>query len=411
MNGTFRLAAAAVATFVVAAVALAVYFSQPALGPAGSSATPPASAATSPTQAPTTTQPAVVQPTNPSTKTPDVTVQPTETSAADGAPWVLFHWNLDSPGPRGSSELWAMRADGSGAHKIDTPPGGISEMAWSKDGRRLLVASSYRVYVAEVDDEIGPLVDTGLETAGDVACVEKSREPFPCQDAAFDWAPDGERVVFVQRCTYELPGCYFLTILNLVNGERTEIYQSPTNRGGLSIELPAWSPDGSQIAFGMARANTVHTDLWVINADGTGLRQIDLGDDIAFVQGPRWSPDGSRIAFTSHSDTELMVYAINSDPANMGGAAISSFTVGDRVCCPEWINNEQLRVQSFDDIGLGSFEFFIADDHSGAFAHLLNLDDALAAIQPPGQVTMVGVPGDPGRIFLWQPAPLWPPAI
>jgi Tol biopolymer transport system component len=56
---------------------------------------------------------------------------------------------------------------------------------------------------------------------------------------------------------------------------------------------PAWSPDGSQIAFSSNRAGSY--DIWLMSSDGTNLRQ--LTDDFDWDRAPSWSPDGSRIAF------------------------------------------------------------------------------------------------------------------
>lgn len=60
---------------------------------------------------------------------------------------------------------------------------------------------------------------------------------------------------------------------------------------------PAWSPDGSRIAFVRCLECTT-TDIYVMNADGSGISRVT--DDLAYDGGPAWSPDGSLLAY--HSD-------------------------------------------------------------------------------------------------------------
>lgn len=77
---------------------------------------------------------------------------------------------------------------------------------------------------------------------------------------------------------------------------------------------PALSPDGSKIAFSRSK----HGDwlaplhMYVVNADGTGLRRLTKGDDWA----PAWSPDGRAIAFTRGAGIRSYfstVYLVNAD--------------------------------------------------------------------------------------------------
>src|SRR5688572_16120542 len=63
---------------------------------------------------------------------------------------------------------------------------------------------------------------------------------------------------------------------------------------GMAIDLqPVFSPDGNKILFLSDRSGNMN--LWVINADGTGLTAVtkDRGD--AYLVNPEWSPDGEYI--------------------------------------------------------------------------------------------------------------------
>ena len=74
---------------------------------------------------------------------------------------------------------------------------------------------------------------------------------------------------------------------------------------------PVWSPDGTKIAFN-DRAPSEWSDLYVMNADGTGRLNLTAGSGWTchMAWPPTWSPDGSRIAFTS-GDYEVCVVNVD----------------------------------------------------------------------------------------------------
>jgi len=72
-------------------------------------------------------------------------------------------------------------------------------------------------------------------------------------------------------------------------------------------EHPAWSPDGTRIAFNRSRDsnNVSNVDIYVMNADGSNL--IRLTTDASVDSEPTWSPDGAYIAFQSDRDDSATV--------------------------------------------------------------------------------------------------------
>ena len=76
----------------------------------------------------------------------------------------------------------------------------------------------------------------------------------------------------------------------------------------------AWSPSGRRIAYsGRLRRNTGgYADLYIVNADGSGTRRLKAfprEDD----QNPSWSPDGTKLAFDRQGDGLNWIYVTNVD--------------------------------------------------------------------------------------------------
>src|SRR5688500_15081015 len=68
---------------------------------------------------------------------------------------------------------------------------------------------------------------------------------------------------------------------------------------------PTWSPDNNQIAFTNAE------DIFIVNADGTGLRNVTKSPYIT-EESPSWSADGTKIAFSAYSSSSAgQIYVVD----------------------------------------------------------------------------------------------------
>ena len=304
---------------------------------------------------------------------------------------------------------------------------GGGPVAWSHDGSRLLLLrrafpDDGSIVIAEVGDEIGPFVDTLF--------VEPSTEQWE----AFDFAPGNERVVYVRKSkcqkgsssgvvlamfVAETAGanCHVLSILDLRTRELTDLdktlVKDQTRNTNLALELPAWSPDGTKIAYTRLDESLNKRELWVVNADGSNPSRVALAADVS-VQEPRWSPDGTRIAFTSETQPsvdapESTVYVADVATGRLERVAIGPDPAARQLCCAEWLGNTRLRVGGRSPGETNRFWMVTLDAIPHEAQFLVDLTESLTAINPPRSVTTVGSPGDPGRTFFWQPVPVAQP--
>jgi dipeptidyl aminopeptidase/acylaminoacyl peptidase len=111
--------------------------------------------------------------------------------------------------------------------------------------------------------------------------------------AAADLSPDGRRVVYaVTRADVGAErDRVALHLLDVDTGARRQLTAGTGSDGS-----PAWSPDGSQIAFLSDRAGA--PQVFLISADGGEARQLTkLEKGVAGA--PAWSPDGTKLAFAA----------------------------------------------------------------------------------------------------------------
>jgi tricorn protease len=78
-------------------------------------------------------------------------------------------------------------------------------------------------------------------------------------------------------------------------------YRNLTNSPGVHERNPAWSPDGTRIAY-FSDASGEYA-LHVAPQDGKGDAVDYVLDGAGFYENPRWSPDGTKISYTDNSRT------------------------------------------------------------------------------------------------------------
>jgi Tol biopolymer transport system component len=191
-----------------------------------------------------------------------------------------------------------------------TPPGGFDVgYGYSPDGSRILFARFD-------SDDHGTLISVKPDGSDP---VQLSPPRLSVIDLGFfdrigaDWAPDGSRVAFAafDESSRKTTGLF------VVNADGSGLrLVTPSGVGALSAQ---WSPNGALIAFSSC-CGISHA--WVVHPNGTGLRRVTTPVDRAMFLTPVWSPDSTKLLFNRvDRNGRISLWTANND-----GTGLSKLT-------------------------------------------------------------------------------------
>jgi hypothetical protein len=221
-------------------------------------------------------------------------------------------------------DLYVMNADGSNVQRLTANGANNHYPAWSPDGRQLAFSSD----VGDGNTEIMVMTIDFSDPNNLGVTEQRPITDDPAQDDYPAWSPDGSQIAFSSNRS----GVWDIFVADTQGGNLVQM----TAENG-DNEAPAWSPNGTQLAFESNRERKLGANIlpgstsqpdaeeetafvnWDIYVmDVEGPGIIPFTKSPAADRYPRWSPDGRQLIFTSDRDGDFDLYLVETaDRANV----------------------------------------------------------------------------------------------
>ena len=193
----------------------------------------------------------------------------------------------------GDYDIYAMDADGGNVSRLTYTPGLDTNPSWSPDGKEIAyvheTSLSLEIFAVEVDGG-----------------TPRQLTDNKVVDIQPDWSPEGALIAFTRNIEGDKWGIVTMT----PTGEDISVIV----KGEMYASSPAWSPDGSRLAYLADPGQTDEPSVHVLTPA--------TGDDITLTIGPglaslAWTPGGDGLVYLEKSDANK--YWQKSDPKPTAG--------------------------------------------------------------------------------------------
>ena len=256
-------------------------------------------------------------------------------------PRIVFASNSD-----GNSDIYSMDINGNNLLQLTDHPAGDAHPACSPDGRRIAFISNRGLtrdlYVMDSDgNNVIRLTQDNLFESRPSWSPVSTRIAFSSfrwdvgnseiyamdadgnnlinltkhkwHDVTPSWSLDGSKIAF---CSYRAGGLNDPKHIFVMNADGTGRRNLTGDTALRTNQFPSCSPDGRKIAFQSQRLlrDGTRTDIYVITTEGEELEQLTEEGNNGF---PAYSPDGTKIAFASSRDGDSHIYLMDTNGMNV----------------------------------------------------------------------------------------------
>lgn len=257
--------------------------------------------------------------------------------------WIVFDSNRDRAAaePINTSDLFWMKADGKDQTRLTRG----SSASWSPNGKYLAFHRSASnnvcppaprppgirgcpiridpgaatwdsdIFVMRVPDSDDLVIEAPINITNTLNYIES--------DA--DWSPDGQKILFTRHSTVTTNTNNFpdaeICVLDLETPDLGPACYLGVGDNNFEEERgPAWSPDGTQIAYMCRRGEPANPppaaqlptfEICVMTAAGTDQKRLTV--NLVLDGTPTWSPDGQKIVFARGATDRAQLWLMNAD--------------------------------------------------------------------------------------------------